>query len=500
MEKLSKRAYVEGRRFDRLPERIIQFGEGNFLRGFVDWMVQQMNKQDLFMGRVVAIQPTPHGKVVPKLNVQDGLYTVVLRGIEDGVEIDHVEIISSITRGINPYTNWEEVLKLAESKDIQFVFSNTTEAGLSYVKEEYEPEKSPLSFPGKLTAFLFHRFQVMGDVPNTGLKIFPCELLENNGDLLKQIVLQISADWNLPTEFINWVTEHNRFCNTLVDRIVTGFPKDNLEEFMKRLGYEDKLLTVGEPFHLFAIEADEETALSIPFHLAGLNVKWGDVKPFRELKVRILNGAHTMMFAAAYLSGANTVLEAMQDKILREYIINGIYQEILPVLPMEIEQKKDFANSVVERFRNPFTHHQLLDLGLNAVFKYRVRVLPTLIDSAESGHLPSAICFSLAALIAFYRGELVKGNLMIGYRGEEEYSVREQTETLQFFRDAWAGYQGREDDVKLLVETVLANECLWGCNLTEIEELTEIVSAYLHHIIQEGMKPALVQLLRTGNV
>jgi len=240
MEQLSRNMLLENHQLTEsmevnltndLPERILQFGEGNFLRGFVDWMVNEMNKQGIFNGRVVAIQPTPHGKVVPKLNAQDGLYTLVQQGIKDGKQVNKSEIITSISRGINPYENWNEVLKVAESPSIQFVFSNTTEAGLTYLEEEFIPDASPLSFPGKLTAVLYHRYRVFNGSEDSGLTIIPCELVEENANVLREIVLKLAKDWELPQDFIQWVEQHNRFCNTLVDRIVPGYPKENIDTF-----------------------------------------------------------------------------------------------------------------------------------------------------------------------------------------------------------------------------------------------------------------------------
>ncbi|MDQ0220704.1 tagaturonate reductase [Peribacillus cavernae] len=483
MKRLSKQWFTEHKHMDQLPERIIQFGEGNFLRGFVDWMVHQMNKQGLFNGRIVAIQPTPHGKVVPKLNAQDGLYTVALRGMENGEIIDEVEVVSSISRGINPYNDWQEVLKVAENKDIRFVFSNTTEAGLSYSAEEYKTEVSPLSFPGKLTAFLYHRYKVMNGAPDAGMKIFPCELLEDNGSLLRAIVLKIADDWKLPKLFTEWVQESNQFCNTLVDRIVTGYPKDHIDEYRTRLGYEDELITVGEPYHLFAIEADEETANTIPFHKAGLNVFWSDVRPFRDIKVRILNGAHTMMFAAGYLSGKKTVHEVMEDQLLREYVHRGIYTEILPVIKINETQSKAFADSVIERFSNPFNQHFLSDIGLNATFKYKSRLLPTLEDRIlQEKKLPEIVTFSLAALIAYYQPERMQGSSQI---------IRDQPEVIELFMKSWSDLNNGNESIENLVKTILANQSIWGTDLNEIPDLPETVCHNLSAIVKSGMENAI---------
>jgi tagaturonate reductase len=493
-ERLSEVFYVEYQ--EDLPERVIQFGEGNFLRGFVDWMIHELNKQGLFNGKIAAVQPTPHGKVVPKLNEQDGLYTLVLRGIVNGNVHDEMEVISSISRGINPYEDWKAVLHLAESKDIQFVFSNTTEMGLMYKKEDYTVDQSPMSFPGKLAAFLYHRYKFVEGSEEAGLTIIPCELVEGNADLLKKLVLQVSEDWAFPPEFLDWVKKHNDFCNTLVDRIVTGYPKDRINEYKRKLGYDDILLTEGEPYHLFAIEADEATAKSLPFHKIGLNVHWADVSPFRELKVRILNGAHTMMFAVTYLSGKDTVLDAMNDEKLREFVNKGIFDEILPSLEIDDKQKNAFAGSVIERFLNPFNKHYVEDIGNHSVMKFKTRLLPTLLEWVRcKKELPQAITFSLAALISYYRPLRIEGTYLAGKRGEEEYTIRDRSETIQFFEDIWLAYHGKTEELYRLTQTVLANQDLWGMNLNEVEDLQERVHYYLSCIFEKGMSKAMLESL-----
>ncbi|WP_088102810.1 tagaturonate reductase [Halalkalibacter urbisdiaboli] len=481
--------------YQELPEKVIQFGEGNFLRGFVDWMIHEMNKQGLFNGKVVAIQPTPHGKVVPKLNAQDGLYTVALRGIENGQVIEKNEIVSSISRGINPYTDWKEVLKVAESKEIQFMFSNTTEAGLTYQQEDYDGETSPVSFPGKVTAFLYHRYQVMNAAPDAGMVIIPCELVEGNGDLLKEIVLKIAKDWGYPAEFTSWVEEYNQFCNSLVDRIVTGYPKDNIEEFNQLLGYEDVLLTAGEPYHMFAIEAGDDVAERIPFHKAGLNVKWGDVTPFRELKVRLLNGPHTMMFAACYLSGVDTVLEAMEDQDLVAFVKQGLYQEILPTVNMDEAEKNSFVDSVIERFLNPYNRHFLADIGMNAVYKYKSRLIPSLLDYIEAKQqLPRSIVFALAALTVYYRPARRDGEFLVGKRGETEYTIRDNKEAITVFEQVWQQFEN-DNNVNNLVNVVLQQTELWGMDLNTISNLNEMVVDDVESILKVGMKESVKRVV-----
>ncbi|MFC0558303.1 tagaturonate reductase [Halalkalibacter alkalisediminis] len=480
---------------EHLPEKIIQFGEGNFIRGFVDWMVHEMNKRGLFNGKVVAIQPTPHGKVVPKLEAQDGLYTLALRGIENGEVVKSNEIISSISRGINPYKDWNQVLNLAESPDLEFLFSNTTEAGLTYLKEDYDPNKSPLSFPGKVTAFLYHRYEVMKGKPNAGLVLIPCELVEGNGDVLKELVLRYARDWDLPVDYVNWLEEHNQFCNSLVDRIVTGYPKDTIDDYHQLLGYEDILLTAGEPYHMFAIDAGDDVANRLPFHKAELNVKWGDVTPYRELKVRLLNGPHTMMFAACYLSGVDTVLEAMEDETLSEFVRNGMTEEIFPTVKMDDEEKQPFLDSVVERFLNPYNKHYLADIGMNAVYKFKSRLIPSLLDYVELNQkLPRSIVFSLAALITYYRADRVEGDFLVGKRGTDEYTIRDNKEAITTFTNVWNEFDGSAVGIQELVTEVLADVELWGMNLNEVEGLNEMLITDTSNILQLGMKESLKRL------
>jgi tagaturonate reductase len=485
LEKEGEGRFLSIDRKKQYPEKVLQFGEGNFLRGFIDWMIHRMNVQGIFNGSVVAVQPTPRGKVVPVLQAQDGLYTVVLRGIDRGEVVDSREVVSSISRGVNPYTEWDSVLEAAANPDIRLVFSNTTEAGLEYAYEEYDPATSPQSFPGKLTACLYHRFNTFHGAPESGWVIIPCELVENNGEVLRERVLQIASDWRLPDAFAEWVKQANRFCNTLVDRIVTGYPRDNAEQFWSELGYRDELITVGEPYHLFAIEADSAVQEIIPFHEAGLNVYWSDVAPFRELKVRILNGAHTMMAMVGHLYGKKTVLEVMEDPDLAAFIKRGIHEEILPCIEMEREVKESFAKSVLERFQNPFNKHYLLDIALNSVPKFKARVMPILSRYiAQYGTIPPTIAYALAALLVFYKGEHVEGNQLMGRFGGEEYPIRDQEETLNFMQKAWQ----HSESVADVVTMILANEALWGQNLTAYPGLTDQVINHVSDILQNGVR------------
>ncbi|GGH85925.1 tagaturonate reductase [Pullulanibacillus pueri] len=472
-----------------LPEKIVQFGEGNFLRGFIDWMIHQMNKQGLFNGSIVAIQPTPHGRILPKLARQDYLYTTVLRGIQENQVIDQAEVVTSISRGINPYSDWQEVLSLAQNKDIQFIFSNTTEAGLAYKEEKYEPETAPPSFPGKLALFLYERFQSAQGDPNSGFYIFPCELVENNGDLLKEIVLKVSQDFGFPEAFRSWIESANHFYNTLVDRIVTGFPKTNgeVEAFYNTFHYEDELLTIGEPYHLFVIDGPITMEELLPFQQVGLNIQWTSVKPFRELKVRILNGLHTMMYAIGLLKGKETVLEVMEDNALRAMIDHCLQQEIFPVLETSDEEKAVFAESVIQRFLNPFNHHQLSDIGLNGLSKFRVRVLPTLLDYIEKYHqVPEILSYSFAASLLYYRVHYYEGDTAYGQWKGKTYPLKENNETLKFLEQAWQNYDDTSEKMEAVVNTILENQTLWEKNLNKVPTLKKKVIHFLSKLLADS--------------
>ena len=469
-----------------VKETIVQVGEGNFLRGFVDWMIHQLNVKGLYDGKVVAIQPTPHGKVVPKLNAQDGLYTSVLRGVENGETVNRAELIESISRGIDPYNHWSDVLELARSPHIEFMFSNTTEAGLTYHQETFDEKTSPLSFPGKVVAFLYERYKTFDGDSSKGITLIPCELVEGNGDLLKEIVLKLIHDWQLPQAFKEWVETDNLFCNTLVDRIVTGFPRGEEESFRERLGYDDILLTIGEPYHLFVIDAPEEVAERLPFHKAGLNVKWGDATPYRELKVRLLNGAHTMMFAACYLAGVDTVYQAMTNERLSAFVKDGLFNEILPTVQADDEEKEQFAASVLERFSNPFLEHQLTDIGMNPLYKFKTRVVPSLLAYVEkNATLPNKLALSLAALLAYTKPVDKEGAFLAGDRNGTRYIIRDNEQTLAFLETVWERYEAGDATLEQTVHKLLVNTEIWGTDLTQMKGLTEKVTADLEQGIHE---------------
>jgi tagaturonate reductase len=499
--KLSKRLLEEGFSFPQdleinpvsnLPEKVIQFGEGNFLRAFVDWMIDRLNQQNLFNGRVGVVQPIEKG-LCDLLNEQDGLYTLVLRGIEKGRVVEKKRLVTAISRALNPYSDWQGYLKCAENPNLRVVISNTTEAGITYEKEVFIQGQALASFPAKLTAFLFHRFTYFDGDPQKGMLILPCELIDKNGSKLKEIILRYIEEWQLPASFKDWIHEHTHFFNTLVDRIVTGYPRDEADCLGKTLGYRDRLLDTGEIFHLWVIEGDSRFKAELPFDEIGLNVVWtADLMPYRERKVRVLNGTHTMTMAVAYLCGLVTVKEAVEDPMVGQFMRKGLFNEILPVLSLPEAEKKAFADSVLERFQNPFIRHRWIDISLNSISKFKTRCLPTLIDYYQANSRPPVfLSFSLAALLSFYRGDrLVDGKLAaIGEEGP--YHVSDDPRTLNLFLSCW---QSRSDFF-FTTRRILGATGLWGMDLNRLAGLTEAVAKALASINALGMRCALKKLL-----
>lgn len=478
-----------------MPERIIQFGEGNFLRAFVDWMVDEMNKQDLFNGKVVIVQPIEQG-MIPVLNEQDGLYTLLLRGVQDGQVVEKKQIVTSVSRGINPYTHWKDFLNCASNPDLRFMVSNTTEAGIAYVKEPQPVDRCPVSFPSKVTAFLYERYKKFQGASDKGMIVIPCELIDRNGDQLKAIVLRYAEEWGLEENFKNWLESSCHFLNTLVDRIVTGYPKDEIQSITEKLGYEDKLMDTGEIFHLWVIEGDRKISEELPFTKAGLNVLWtDDMEPYRTRKVRILNGAHTMTVLAAYLYGKDTVKECVDDPIIGDYMNKGLFEEIIPTLDLPQEEKTQFAAAVHERFSNPFIRHMLLSISLNSVSKFKVRVLPSLLEYINRKNcLPRILTFSLAALIAFYRGTEIKGDALLGSRNKETYEIKDDKDVLEFFKNVWDAYE-RKADSAALVDEILSREDFWGQDLSKVPGLAGAVAGYLDSIVKDGMQKSIRSLM-----
>jgi tagaturonate reductase len=478
-----------------MPERIIQFGEGNFLRAFVDWMVNEANQAGLFNGKIVVVQPIEPGRV-SALNEQDGLYTVWLRGKHKGEKVERKNLVTAVSRGINPYTHWREFLLCAASPDLRFMISNTTEVGIAYAPTERPGDRCPASFPAKVTAFLHERYRHFHGSAEGGMVIIACELIDRNGDRLKEIVLRHAAEWGLGIEFQEWLKESNYFLNSLVDRIVTGYPRDEIQEITAKLGYQDDLLVAGEPFHLWVIEGDERFREELPLAQGGLDVIWTrDVQPYRTRKVRVLNGIHTVSVLAAFLYGKDTVQECLQDPVLGTYMRKAIFAEIVPTLDLPQDELLDFAETTLERFRNPYLIDSLLRISLYSVSKFKLRVVPSVLEYVKRNHrLPLILTFSLAALIAFYRGTEIKEGILLGDRKGQPYPIRDQKDVLEFFAQAWKECT-HTGDLQRLCRCVLAQEEFWGQDLNQVPGMTAATAANLSEIMTWGIKGPLSALV-----
>lgn len=454
------------------PVKVLQFGEGNFLRAFVDWIIDILNEKTDFNGSVELVQPINNG-IVHLINQQEGLYHVLLEGIQAGQATQETRLITCVTGGLNPYDDYQAYLQRGENPDLEFIISNTTEAGICFEENDKNADTIPSSFPGKLTALLYRRYQHFNGASDKALTIIPCELIEKNGENLRNTVLQFARHWNLPEGFTNWITNDTIFCNTLVDRIVPGFPKDNIKEIQQELGYEDNLVVKAEPFHLWVIEGPASVAQAFPTHKADLQVKFvEDQTPYRTRKVRILNGAHTALVPVAYLQGLRTVREAVEDQTAGTFIKQAIFEEIIPTLDLPKEELEQFANDVIERFQNPFIHHELLSIALNSASKYKVRVLPSVLEfQARKGKLPQRLLHSLAALILFYKGE---------WNGEQ-IPLNDTEEVLAAFKAAW-----QQPTTEETVHAVLSNPDLWGTDLTHVSGMEALVVQELKALQQQS--------------
>ena len=472
------------------PVGILQIGDGNFLRGFADWMIDLANGAGLMNGEVILAQPLPQG-IAERLNAQDGLYTVLLRGVQNGKPVDSRRIVSCVRRALNPYAQWSAMLATAKDPALRFVISNTTEAGIAYVEEAYVEQQCPTSFPAKVTALLLARYHALGESRAPGLVFLPCELIEANGAKLAACVLRCADAWKLPAEFAAWVKASNVFCNTLVDRIVPGFPAGEAEALYAQLGYTDPMLVAAEPFHLWVIEGPEGIAEEFPLHKAGLDVVWtDDLSPYRTRKVRILNGAHTASSLAAFSAGLDTVKSMTEDSVVSKYLAQVMFDEIVPFVPLPEAERRAYAETIMERFANPHIRHELISIALNSVSKWQVRVLPTVKDyAAARGKAPAGLAFSLAALLNFYDGKFTGGDYA-GERQGQAYPIRDNAESLAIISAAWRSSR----DAAALAATLLADSRLWGEDLTRIAGLQEQVAHSLARIKAVGVKTATAEL------
>ena len=480
-ETLEKQGY-DGYLLKDAPERVLQFGEGNFLRAFVDYFIDMMNEKADFNSKVVLCQPIAPG-LADMINEQEGLYTLFLRGFENGKKVNDKRVISCVSRCLNPYKDYDTVLACAKNPDLRFIACNTTEAGITYDPACSFTDVPADSYPGKLTQFLYKRFETFGKEPGKGFVILSCELIDNNGKELEKCVLQYAEKWKLGEEFTSWIKQENIFCSTLVDRIVTGYPRNEAASICEELGYQDNIIDTGEVFGFWVIEGPESLKKELPFEKAGLPVLiTDDHKPYKQRKVRILNGAHASFVLGAYLAGQDIVRDCMEDEVICGFMNKTIYDEIIPTLTLPKEELMSFAASVTERFKNPFIDHALLAISLNSTSKWKARVMPSLKGYiANTGRLPECITASFAFYIAFYRGtELTEEGLTAARPAGNEYTVKDDRPILQFY------YDHRNDDVKTLVHAVCVNEEFWGEDLSAIAGFEDAVAGYVAAIEEKG--------------
>ena len=513
MEKLNRQLLTNGFKFNddleiggtaRKPEKVIQFGEGNFLRAFVDYMFDKINEEGLFDGGITLIQPIPGGDFLRNiLNEQEGLYTLIARGREDGEKVVQKRLITCVNRCINPYVDLDTYNECAKNPELRFVVSNTTEAGISWKEEDMITTEPQDSFPAKVANFLYVRFKAFDGDKSKGLVFIPCELIDDNGKTLKKYVLQHAKNWNLGDEFIDWIETACVFTSTLVDRIVTGYPRNEAKDLCEQFGYEDNAIDTSEIFHTWVIEGPAELEEELPFPKAGLKVIFTpDVKPYKKRKVRILNGAHTCSVLGAYLSGYDIVRDVMNDEMFYKYLEDALNNEIIPAITSEElthDDLKGFADAVFDRFKNPFIDHKLLDISLNSTSKFEARVLHTIQEYyAQKNELPKILTFSFAAYLAFYKGTEIKDGALIGHRGNEEYPVKDSPSVLEFYKDAWTGVDTSDKAaVSDLVKKVCANKDFWlGSDLnTELGNFPEVVADHLYNILNDGVVSEIKKVL-----
>ena len=477
------------------PVKVMQFGEGNFLRAFVDYFYDIANEKAGYNGKVKLVQPIGNfPQMADWINEQEGLYTLYLRGSEKGQKVDAKRVISCVSDCVCPYIDgkWEEVLALARSEDLETVVSNTTEAGIAYTQGDSAFDQvPPNSFPAKLTRVLYERYKAFNGAADKGLVILSCELIDNNGKELKKCCNNYAKDWNLEAEFIDWMNNANTFCSTLVDRIVPGRIRDpkELTALEEANGYHDAVLDVGEVFGVWVIEGPAGLEDKLPFKKAGVNVMVvPDVTPYKKRKVRILNGAHTGFVLGAYLAGFDIVRDCMHDETILGYMNKMLLQEVVPILPLDQDDCKKFAAAVEDRFNNPFVNHELMSISLNSTSKWRARNMPSFLEYIEkNGKLPTCLTMSFAAYIAFYSNNIQELNdkgLVCKRAKGNEYTISDDRYVLEFYN------AHKDDDIPTLVHAVMTNEQMWGQDLTKVAGFEEATVKNLTLIREQGAMAA----------
>ena len=475
--------------------KVLQFGEGNFLRAFVDYFFDISNEKAGFDGKVALVQPIAQG-LTKLINDQEGLYTLYLRGSENGEKVDLKRVISAAKCCLNPYekSDFDKMMEIAASDSLDIIVSNTTEAGIAYDPSCKFEDVPASSFPGKLTQVLYTRFKA----GKKGVVVLSCELIDNNGKELLKCVNSYIDQWNLGEEFKTWVNSDNIFCSTLVDRIVPGRIRDakEVEKLEAENGYHDELIDVGEIFGVWIIEGPKELEDRLPFKKAGVNVHVvPDVMPYKHRKVRILNGAHTGFVLGAYLAGQDIVRDCMQNETIAGFMNKMLNDEVIPTLVDHLDKNDldEFASAVMDRFNNPFVNHELMSISLNSTSKWKARNMPSFLQYIEkNGKLPVCLAMSLAAYIAFYSNdisELTDAGLICKRPAGNTYTVSDDRWVLEFY------YEHRADSEEALVKAVLGNKKMWDTDLNEIEGLTDAVTKNLEKIHKDGAEAAYASCL-----
>ena len=465
-----------------LPIKFLQFGQGNFMRGFFDWQIDLLNERSGLNAGVVVVRPRG-GSGSPLLDVQGGLFTTVVRGLdENGTPVSECRTIACVQREINPATMYGDYLALAQLPELRFIVSNTTEAGIAVNDTDAFDDAPPSTFPAKLARLLFDRYTHFNGSADKGVVLLPCELIEQNGPALKAAVLHFARLWQLDAGFAAWIESACVFCSTLVDRIVTGYPQGEEADIEAGLGYRDQFLVAAEYYYLFVIEGPAWLADELKLAGADLNIQLvDDITPYKKRKVGILNGGHTALVPVALLAGLETVGEAVNDEQVGGYLADTLEQEIIPALPLPQDELRQFARDVLLRFRNPYIQHRLASIALNSWSKFAARIAPQLLRYVElQGQLPPRLVLALAATIRLYRGDVI--------------ALSDDAATLDWFASAWADVDSGKQSLAQLAQGWLANEKLWGRDMNAVPGLAQAVTNALVRITADGMRGALQAL------
>lgn len=471
------------------PVKVLQFGEGNFLRAFVDYFIDIANEKTDFNGSVVLVKPIPMGQLFPAFKEQDHRYTVLLRGLVDGQPLEQSRIITSVREAVDAYADYDAYAAYAKCETLRFVVSNTTEAGIVLDTSDKFELCPPVSYPGKLTKFLYERAVHFNYAQDKGLIILPVELIDDNGVTLKKCVKALAKLWELGEKFDRWLDEACVFTSTLVDRIVTGYPRGEDQAIWEQLGYEDRILVTAEPFGLWVIESEKDISSELPLPQCGLPVIFTDnQKPYKQRKVRILNGAHTSFVPMAFQCGYDFVLDAMKDDTIQTFMQKTLHEEVIPTLTLPKDDLEAFAQAVTGRFMNPYIKHALLSICLNSVSKWRARCMPSLLIYAQQkGELPPHLTFSLAALMGLYHGGKLTDGKLECTRDGETYTLQDDAAVLSFFAEK------SDLPIRDMVEAFIGNEAFFGNELIAVPGLVNSVTDSLSDILTHGMKAVMTR-------